>query len=451
MSARSLYNGGMRAFAWALLAGLCGCSPFGGGAFSCELDSQCQGGPGAGRCETSVGFCSFEDSSCSSGRRYGDASGPQSGVCVGEEVPIDAPPTTDDGDVPVDMAPGIDARTCFGTPHEICLTVLPTGTRTLPATINTDTQCDQVETPTGGVPLCVVSGAQITINTTRAEGSRPLVIVATESINVTGNLDVSSKRMGAAGAGANAAACVAATNGENDGGGAAGGGGGGFGAAGGTAGNGDDNNNGGAAGNATGGTGGAMSLSTFIRGGCKGANGGSTNGPNNGSNEGTNFGPGSNGGGAVYLIAGTSITVAANGSISASGGGGSPGLDQSGGGGGGGSGGLIGLDATTITITGELSANGGGGGGGAGTTNGGNGGDGAQPGAAADWDQRAGGGTAGAQSLSPGGQGGTTGNLAGAGTNNSDGGSGGGGGGVGVIWVHGTLTGTKVSPPMTPH
>ncbi len=450
MSARSLYNGSMRAFAWALLAGLCGCSPFGGGAFRCETDADCAGGPTAGRCETTVGFCSFADSSCESGQRYGSASGAQSGVCVGEEVPVDAPPNPDDGDV-VDMDPGIDARTCFGTPHEICLTVLPTGTRTLPPTINTDTECDQVVTPAGGVALCVVSGAQIMINNTRAEGMRPLVIVATQSITITGNLDVSSKRTGNAGAGANATACIAATNGENDGGGAAGGGGGGYGAVGGTAGEGDRNNNGGANGPATGGVGGQMSISTFIHGGCRGANGGSTNGGNNGSDNGTNFGPGSNGGGAVYLIAATTITVAGNGSITASGGGGSPGLDTSGGGGGGGSGGLIGFDAVTINVMGEVAANGGGGGGGGGNSDGGNGGDGAQPGVQADWNQRAAGGSAGAQSQSAGGQGGATGNLAGGGTNDSDGGSGGGGGGVGVIWVHGSLTGTQVSPPITAH
>ncbi len=441
----------MRVLACALLASLWGCSPFGGGAFRCETDADCAGGPSAGRCETAVGFCSFEDSSCQSGYRYGTSSGGQSGVCVGDEMPIiDAPPNPDDGDVG-DMSPMIDARTCFGTPHEICLTTLPTGPRTLPATINTDTDCDQVETPSGGVPLCVVSGTAITIDNTRAEGSRPLVIVATETIDITGNLDVSSKRVGNAGAGANAAGCNAATMGENDGGGAAGGGGGGFGASGGTAGFGDNNDNGGAAGKATGGVGGMMSVGAFIRGGCKGANGGSTNGGNNGSDNGTNFGAGSNGGGAVYLIAVTSITVQTTGTISASGGGGDGGNETSGGGGGGGSGGLIGFDAPTITVMGRVAANGGGGGGGGGNSDGGNGADGFQPGAQPNWNQRADGGASGQQANSAGGRGGTTGNLAGEGSNNSDGGSGGGGGGVGLIWVHGTLTGTQVSPPITAH
>lgn len=462
MSARSLYNdqviNHMRASVWALLAGLSACSPFGGGAFHCETDADCAGGPSAGRCETGVGFCSFEDSSCASGRSYGSASGPQSGVCVGEEVPIDARPGDDATDGPmIDMNPLIDARTCFGTPHQICLMTLPTMPRTLPATINTDTECDQVESPAGGVPLCVVTGTQITINNTRAQGSRPLVIVATESITITGNLDVSSRRGQTAGAGANAAGCMMnAIEGEDDGGGGGGGGGGGFGAGGGNAGLGDTNrsNGGGAGTEATGGTGGGMSVGAFIRGGCRGGDGGSTNGNNGGSGQGTNHGPGSNGGGAVYLIAQGSITVQTNGAIYASGGGGNGGNTTSGGGGGGGSGGLIGLDAMTITVDGKLAANGGGGGGGAGNTDGGDGGDGAQPGVTAMWNQRAAAGTGGTQSPSqntPGGQGGATGNLAGEASPASVGGSGGGGGGVGVIWVHGTLTGTQLSPPMTAH
>ncbi|MFN0253459.1 MAG: hypothetical protein ACKV2T_41705 [Kofleriaceae bacterium] len=444
----------MRA-ALALLVSVAGCSPFGGGAFRCETDADCAGGPSAGRCETTVGYCSFEDSACQSGRRYGTASGAQSGVCVGEEVPIDAQPTTD-ADLTIDMAPG-DARLCFGTPHEVCLMTLPSGPRTLPTTIDTDVMCDQVESPAGGVPLCVVSGAQITINDTRAQGSRPLVIVATETITITGNLDVGSKRGTTPGAGANSAACqMNAIEGEDDGGGGGGGGGGGFGANGGNAGLGDTNrsNGGGAGTEATGGTGGAMSISAFIRGGCRGGDGGSTNGDNNGADQGDNHGPGANGGGAVYLIAGTSITVQTGGAIYASGAGGTGGQEFSGAGGGGGSGGLVGLDAPAIVVMGHIAANGGGGGGGAGNTDAGNGGDGAQVGTPAAWNQRGAGGTGGEQNPAAntrGGLGGATGNLAGEVSPASPGGSGGGGGGVGVIWVRGTLTGTQLSPPMTAH
>jgi len=65
------------------------CSPFGGGAFACEVDADCAGGPGAGRCEP-TGFCSFPDGDCASGMRYGTSSGSLSSVCVGDEPPIDA-------------------------------------------------------------------------------------------------------------------------------------------------------------------------------------------------------------------------------------------------------------------------------------------------------------------------------------------------------------------------
>jgi hypothetical protein len=48
--------------------------------FNCSLNSQCNPG---GVCQTSVGFCSFADSACSSGQRFGDSAGSYSGQCVG--------------------------------------------------------------------------------------------------------------------------------------------------------------------------------------------------------------------------------------------------------------------------------------------------------------------------------------------------------------------------------
>jgi lectin-like protein len=47
--------------------------------FACQDDGAC----GAGRCETSVGFCSFVDDTCTSGHRFGDLSGPYANQCVG--------------------------------------------------------------------------------------------------------------------------------------------------------------------------------------------------------------------------------------------------------------------------------------------------------------------------------------------------------------------------------
>ncbi len=73
------------------------------------------------------------------------------------------------------------------------------------------------------------------------------------------------------------------------------------------------------------------------------------------------------GGGAVQLVAGTSITIAAGGVIAAGGGGGSDGTDTGlYGASGGGSGGAVLLEAPTVTVAGTIAANGGGGGGGAG-------------------------------------------------------------------------------------
>jgi hypothetical protein len=61
--------------------------------FNCSLNSQCNPG---GMCQTSVGYCSFSDSACSSGQRFGDSAGPLAGQCVGGQTGgdgggIDAP------------------------------------------------------------------------------------------------------------------------------------------------------------------------------------------------------------------------------------------------------------------------------------------------------------------------------------------------------------------------
>lgn len=73
--------------------------------YKCETNDQCNAG---GVCE-STGYCSFTDTGCADGRRYGDLSGTYSGKCVGEVIagddarPIDmAPPLTDTmADTPV--------------------------------------------------------------------------------------------------------------------------------------------------------------------------------------------------------------------------------------------------------------------------------------------------------------------------------------------------------------
>ena len=81
---------------------LVGCSPFGGGAFHCETSDQCTGGT----CEPE-GFCSFPDTSCPSGRRFGELGGPLAGTCVGatsSDGSIDTPLDDGDVDAPLDIA-----------------------------------------------------------------------------------------------------------------------------------------------------------------------------------------------------------------------------------------------------------------------------------------------------------------------------------------------------------
>ncbi|CAN5772086.1 hypothetical protein BH11MYX2_BH11MYX2_23950 [soil metagenome] len=424
-----------------LLCGIAasGCSFGANGAFACHDDSNCVGGPAQGRCEIDLGVCSFADSGCGSGYRFGDNSGAHSGMCVGAGDDIDG--SVDSGGDSTTDAPPVDARMCFGGPHEICLTTLPTQTTTPPASIDTgvDANCDQIVPQPGGVALCVIAGTDVTVNTTRAYGTRPLVIVATGALTVTGTLDAGSHHTGAnrTGAAANDAACSTAGNGEDDSGGAGGGGGGGFAGTGGTAGHGDTNNSGGSAGDSNGGAGGAVNTATLIRGGCRGGNGG------DGANQGAN---GGDGGGAVYLIAGTAITI--NGGVFASGGGGFAGQGGENGGGGGGSGGLIGLDAPQISVTGTIAANGAGGGGGGSSQDGTEGTD----GSTTSYNQRAAGGAGGNTNPPPdpnGGQGSATTNVNGDVSVGAAGGRGGGGGGIGVVWMHGTLTGAQISPSPT--
>lgn len=52
--------------------------------FQCATNDQCNPG---GTCQTvgSSGYCSFSDSGCASGQRFGDSAGPYANQCVGEQ------------------------------------------------------------------------------------------------------------------------------------------------------------------------------------------------------------------------------------------------------------------------------------------------------------------------------------------------------------------------------
>src|SRR5262249_5965098 len=147
----------------------------------------------AGTCEAN-GFCSFPDSSCSSGRRYGELGGTSAGQCVGE-LPPDARPDT----LPA------DARVCFGAaPFTVCFTTPPIGSIdvSLAPTFTTDagtvmgTQLNGGAPPSGGPGYCVIAADTITINQPlRAVGAKPLVLLAVTSIGVANNIDVGSHRL----------------------------------------------------------------------------------------------------------------------------------------------------------------------------------------------------------------------------------------------------------------
>ena len=335
----------------------------------------------------------------------------------------------------------IDAAVCFGTaPFTICLAAAPTAPLVLSTATPFDTDLDAcVGTTSGGTGYCVLAATTISFEgerAWRATGSRPVVLIASDSITVSAGLDVGSHRIVPpatgpdAGAGADPVSCPAPLTVPSNGGGGAGGsftGVGGPGAA-------------SARGGSSGGAAGAAAMAAGLRGGCPGQDGEGT---------GTDRGMGGHGGGAVLLIAVNTINITA--AITAGGQGGRSGAQNTSGGGGGGAGGMIVLDARTVTSTGFLTANGGGGGEGSGENVAGTAGSDAIGVAAA----------TGGTSIPNGGDGGNGSAVAAAGAgapgsvgttvSNIRGGGGGGGGGAGLIKAPlGAVLGTQISPVVTP-
>lgn len=137
--------------AWRVLgtmaAGMVGLSLHGCGAaeFTCEADVQCMG-QGAGVCQPD-GHCSFPDTECPSGQRYGEHSGANAGECVGvggasstsdagttsATAPTTAPATGDSGPVlesgdPDGSADGTTAEPSTSTGPGVVTTGQETGT-----------------------------------------------------------------------------------------------------------------------------------------------------------------------------------------------------------------------------------------------------------------------------------------------------------------------------------
>ena len=261
--------------------------------------------------------------------------------------PADAAPLLDAhlADAPPDVAPPVDGPTqfCYGTGLvTVCFPTMPTGSLTLPLTVDTGGgMCSGVSST-----YCVLAAASITVSgTVKGMGPRPLVLIATGTLSIPAGATLDVSAVGAApGPGGRTSGCAAVAAS-----GASGGAGGGFGTRGG----------GGGAGplNGTPTPPATVGPITSFTGGCSGETGAALNGM-------ATSGAGGGGGGAVYLIA---QTLDLDGTIDASGEGGA-GATVSAGGGGGGSGGFIGLDGALLTTgsTTRLFANGGGGGEGAG-------------------------------------------------------------------------------------
>lgn len=288
------------------------------------------------------------------------------------------------------------------------------------------------------VELLVLSIDSLVIGATsslRFTGSRPVMIVAWDDIDITGRIDVSSyPGDGSEAAGSPYGSCVATVS-PGDGvggtGGAMQGGGGAGGPSEGTAGPGGP---------------GGIGVPAFPRGGCPGSDG---------ANADSLLGRGGRAGGAVVLAALDTLTITGGIYAGGEGGGGGKMTDVVNyGGGGGGSGGLIVLQADTLRLMGsaDLMAKGGGGGGGGGLAGQGDvGGAGYAPAAArGNWSAGGTGGTEGGGNGGVGGPNPANGLNGGSGNAGANGGGAGGGGGAGFILLRTpslTLDGTETIMP----
>lgn len=289
-----------------------------------------------------------------------------------------------------------------------------------------------VMTTTGVIDVIYVSDFSLADGASlRPFGPLPFAIAASGTVQIDGEIDL----VGPAAGSRTDAVCGASTGTRGDESNQGGGGSGG-GAFQGDGGDGSDGNSDGQ--QQDGGPGGTkIALPTGLLGGCDGGDGSRTMG----------FGAqAGDGGGAILITAGGSITIGTSGVINAGGGRGRRGAANGRGGSGGGSGGMIFLESAQVTVLGVLAANGGGGG--EGQTFGRDGEDG-QPS-----DQPASGGANGDSNGGNGADGSAGTNLDGDDSNDvRPGGGGGGGGGAGYITIRCpapmTADGT-ISPPVTP-
>lgn len=243
---------------------------------------------------------------------------------------------------------------CYGQGMRVCLAASPprvtfdvgSGGMEIDTTDGGSGGCITYPQAGSGQDVCLIAAQRIAVDgPLTVTGTRPLALLAADTLTVgsAGSIDAAAHvaRVGVRAPGAGAAGAVCPAGGAATGN-ANGGPGGSFGTGGGEGGVGASGGNAVPPGPVT-------TNLVVIRAGCPGSPGESA----------TGMGVGGGAGGAVYLIAGTALTVA--GSINASGGGGPFAPVADGGGAGGGAGGLIGLDAPSFSLSGSLMANGGGG------------------------------------------------------------------------------------------
>src|SRR5262249_17338591 len=82
-------------------------------AFACTDEAWCGAG---GKCEPGFNLCSFANSSCPSGRAFGDLGGANSGQCVGSTPPPDGSMPDAPPDAPLYCYGTGLVRVCFDAP-----------------------------------------------------------------------------------------------------------------------------------------------------------------------------------------------------------------------------------------------------------------------------------------------------------------------------------------------
>lgn len=344
---------------------------------------------------------------------------------------LDSPTLADatSGDAGGDAGLVTDAPAgCYGaSPYTICLAQTPTDSQSY-SDGSLDTQSCSTGTAmmVNGTSVCVIAARTITVSGRLViSGVRPLALLATGDLRITGTIDASGVAIGSNGSVPSGCSTTAADGASNVNG-AGGGAGGSFGSTGGNGGS--AGGGGGAGGHAA-----APVIPATLQPGCPGGHGG--------AGSASTSTPG-RGGGALYLLGGITLMIASGAIVDASGTGGAGGRPSKGGGAGGGSGGMILLWSPALTNAGSVFANGGGGGAGADNLIAGN--SGGSPSQAL---VAAAGGTSAGSTAGNGGNGSV---LNGNGQNGSSGSSGGGGGGgAGVIRILSSQTsiGGSVSPP----